>query len=238
MQSKLAASDYAALVKDGLQPTFSDAIRLNAAGLRVERAADAVPLGAPPRVAYLGDWCLWEPTLGRLMWLDRARQMVGDAASDLALSAFACWASDADLPDLKSVDALVRAVEKFRDKVLREYTLSQVVAAVSYAMDGADPADGEDIAAGRPSVKDPPAETLSAAWSVFAHCVGVGQDADAAVKLTYRNAVALFALAAMREGVDIAKDKHATALGDYCCTLAQIKARLLEARAAARKEEA
>ena len=228
MRSKLAEQDYNALIAEGLQPTFADTIRLNAAGLAVERAGDAVPLGAPPRVAWLDDWCFWEPTLARLVWLDRARQLVGDTTSDLTLAAFACWAGEEDLPPLKSTRRLTRRVEKFASRVLKPFTLSQILAAVSYAMDGNDAADGEIVAEGKPSVKDPPESVYAPAHALFAAVVANGLDATAALSLTFRNVERLLAIAALRQGVDVAKSAHAQAFGAYALALAQIKSRLLD----------
>ena len=55
MISHTAKEDIEAMEADGLRPSVSDIIRLNALGLRLERSAfSAQSLFCLPRVAYLG----------------------------------------------------------------------------------------------------------------------------------------------------------------------------------------
>lgn len=70
MTSKLAKSQIELWRKEGLEPTFDDIIRLNDLGLRVERGSDMFSFSAVPRMAFLGDRILREPTVAKRYWLD------------------------------------------------------------------------------------------------------------------------------------------------------------------------
>ena len=87
MVSKMAKDTVAKWEKEGLRPSFDDIVRLNALGLRVERGPNSADFAALPRVAFLGDLVLVEPTVRRWMWIDAARQIVQDA--DLIVFAYA-----------------------------------------------------------------------------------------------------------------------------------------------------
>ena len=55
-----------------MKPTFEDAVKMNALGLKIERDANAFEVASVPRCAFLGDSILWEPTIGKRIWLERA----------------------------------------------------------------------------------------------------------------------------------------------------------------------
>lgn len=142
MVSKMAEGTVAQWRAEGLSPTFEDCVTLNDFGLRVERDADAVEFACVPRCAFLGDWVLWEPTLAKMMWLDRARLLLtDDFMTQLSLTAYALNASAAELPPLGNVRKLVKAVAKFRDEVLVFFSPSQVVAAIDVAICGPNDVD-------------------------------------------------------------------------------------------------
>lgn len=63
MISKLAKQTIEKWQSEGLKPTFDDVIRLNALGLKVEHGSEACEFSAVPRVAFLGDYTLFEPTV-------------------------------------------------------------------------------------------------------------------------------------------------------------------------------
>lgn len=78
MTSKLAKSEIEKWWSEGLHPSVDDIIKLNALGLKVEKGSEAYNFAACPRVAFLGDWTLFEPTVGKRIWMDTARQLLKD----------------------------------------------------------------------------------------------------------------------------------------------------------------
>lgn len=171
---------------EGLAPTFRDCIRLNALGLKIERGESAADLAALPRMAFLGDLILWEPTIAVRQWLDAASRIVADDYfSQLTLAAYALNCPAAELPRLDRVSDLVREVKRFTDECLALFTESQILAAISHALKGDDPTEDEDA---EPTVAEkeerrkcreiPPA-MKSAARKVFADACALGvPDAD------------------------------------------------------------
>ena len=76
MKSNLAKSTIQQLEKEGLKPTFDDIILLNSLGVKLESNAESYDFSAVPRVAFLGDNCLWEPTVGKKIRMDCASKMI------------------------------------------------------------------------------------------------------------------------------------------------------------------
>ena len=79
MTSSMALADIATLQAKGLRPTPEDVIRLNGLALAVERAGDPDAASNAPRVVWLGNVALHEPTLQAETWL-------AEVASPLAAS--------------------------------------------------------------------------------------------------------------------------------------------------------
>lgn len=78
MISTIAKSTVEQWQSEGLKPTFDDIVLLNALGLKVERSSDMYCFAASPRVAFLGDNVLREPTVGKRAWMDEAGQLLSD----------------------------------------------------------------------------------------------------------------------------------------------------------------
>ena len=145
MVSDTAMSDINKLVAEGLKPTPQDIIRLNALALKIERHEScAMSLFNLPRVAFLGNIILREPTLGHEIWLAEVERIcdMDDILTNLAVTAYACSVIDAkDLPELDKRKIFI-AVEKFKETI-SGYTPRQIVAATRYVIDGNDATTGE-----------------------------------------------------------------------------------------------
>ena len=123
MISKLAKSTIEKWQTEGLKPSVDDVVRLNNLGLRIERNSNAFEAVAVPRCAFLGDAILWEPTIGKRLWMEQAQQIVSNGYdSQLYLIAYALNCPDNELPGLTSKKELEREVGKFRDEVLLHFT--------------------------------------------------------------------------------------------------------------------
>lgn len=70
MTSKLAKSEVERMWKQGLSPTFEDIIKLNALGVKIEHGADTANFSNCPRIAFLGDILIRQPTVYKQIWID------------------------------------------------------------------------------------------------------------------------------------------------------------------------
>lgn len=181
MISNLAKETIDGWKAEGLAPTFEDCIRLNALGLKIERGESASDLSALPRMAFLGDLILWEPTIAVRQWLDAASRIVADDYfSQLTLAAYALNCPAAELPRLDKASKLVKAVVDFTRADLAPFTESQILAAVSCALKGDDPAEleeAEPTAAEkeeRRKCREIPQAMKSAARKAFAEACALG----------------------------------------------------------------
>ncbi len=137
MVSARAESDYEDLREAGLVPTFRDAVRLNALALAVERERCSFALSELPRVAFLGSAAFREPTVGSEIWIAAAARLFDEADADtyLMLRAFSLSRDQSALPDPADEKRTLAEMEAFRDS-LAFATISQIAAAVGYAMHG------------------------------------------------------------------------------------------------------
>ncbi len=149
MTSKTAIHELRRMEAAGLRPTWEDAIRLNALGLRLEAIrAEKAARHILPRLAVISDSVAFrEPTVGHEMWLAKAERLIDDdPQSSLALNCYALSRDWTELPD-PCVPAKVKsAVEAYLPE-LKPYMRVQLEAAVNYAIHGYEPSAGEVYAA-------------------------------------------------------------------------------------------
>ena len=137
MTSKLAKSQIELWEKEGLRPTFDDIVRLNDIGLKVERGSDMFSFAASPRMAFLGDAILREPTIAKRMWLDEAQRMFADnVETKLYVVAYVLGTDGSALPSLYDKKKIEDGITKFRDDVLLKCTETQILAAIDYVLNG------------------------------------------------------------------------------------------------------
>ena len=137
MLSKMAMEDIAALRADGIDVPPREVVRLNALGLRVERGPLTWTAFAAPRVAFLGDHVLYEPTLGAEMWLRQASDAfnVDDAQTWFSLRVLSCIVPWRDLPDPANRKAVMKAVRIALDGI-SGFTIRQVENALAWCIEG------------------------------------------------------------------------------------------------------
>lgn len=175
MISETAIEDLDALKAKGLTPTYADAIRLNALGLKYEAAqrkhvADSTYF--LPRICKVSeDVAFRQPTVGHEIWIAKVERFLedGDCESALAVKAFALSRPADDLPDPDSPQAIRKAVEAYADE-MRGFTRDQLYAAIDYVCYGSDETSCEIPAK---SQADPDAEPTedTADWT---ECNAVG----------------------------------------------------------------
>ncbi len=168
MTSRLAKDTIEGWQREGLHPTVEQIVRLNALGLKVESGNDVWNFAACPRVAFLGDWTLFEPTIGKRIWMDTARQLLkDDYQTQIYFTAWALNCPDDELPKMNDVKNIIGAVKKFAEEVIINFTETQLFMAIDYALNGNDPTKDEDFTPEQRTalqeVTTPPDEVMSSA---------------------------------------------------------------------------
>ena len=236
MTAKLAKSTLAQWAAEGLSPSVDDIIALNDLALKIERASDATDWACAPRCAFLGDVILWEPTIAKMMWLDRARQiMTSDADTQNTLLAYTLATPAAELPTLHDVKILTKAVQKFRDEVLIFYTSSQIVAAIDIVLSSGREPEIDERDDEHRKAATPPADLMSYARRLL----GLAALNEVPVNPADYTIAALESLvvrAICAKGQDISKDLRNSAYGDYLVAAGRMHARLAAARDEAKKK--
>ncbi len=142
----MAMEDIAQMRAEGVAVSDRDVIRLNALALRCKKSPDtASSVCLLPRVAFLGDVAIREPSIAAELWLaDAGRHFdCSDDSTYMALRAFSVSRDPSDLPDALDLDAVRKAVKAFVRKEIGAYTVRQLDAALEYAINGASDAAGE-----------------------------------------------------------------------------------------------
>lgn len=239
MISKLANEVYEGWRREGLAPSLEMCVDLNAAGLEMERNAESAGFASAPRVAFLGDFIFREPTVRKLAYFDDLAAIIGndDEARFNAL-AYVCHVPERELVPLDGSRRRVRkAVAAFVVRVLGGFTHSQALAAVSYAVAGADPDEVTGAYAdGAPRAQhpaDPPKSCRSYARAILAAAVGQGFDAAACGEMTAAALERILAAAAL--DADGIRQRDAERAARFYQIAGRCRARMLEARAAAEK---
>lgn len=187
MTSRLAESTIQEWQKENLKPTFKDMVLLNDLGLKVERGSEAFSFSQCPRIAFLGDYILREPTVAKRIWMDSVGQMFdGNYQTRLFFMCYALNCPDAELPDVTKASALNRKIEKFRDEVLLKFTETQLIYAIDYVLNGnrpdfdsMDSDEAKKVAEDEfAEIYDVPQETQSEAKQLLLQALTHGMDAE------------------------------------------------------------
>lgn len=140
MTSRLAKGQIELWKREGLEPSFEDVVLLNGLGLAVERGSDMFSFSACPRIAFLGDNILREPTVAKRIWIDEAQRLFADTVeSKVYVLAYALGTSDDELPGLNDAKKIQAGIVKYRDDVLLRCTETQILAAIDYVLNGNKP---------------------------------------------------------------------------------------------------
>lgn len=231
MTSDLAKIAVEEMWSLGLRPTVDDIVRLNALALRAERGTNGDGYASIPRIAFLGDYILQEPTIGKMLWLEQARRVVGgDFHSLMALTAFVLHKSVDELPPLKSVKAVKKAVTDFYDDVLIAFTETEIVAKIAYCLHGHKADVGANVDAANvaaPRVDEVPDTMISAVRIKVGDLVREGVGYDSVLPLTLAQAEGLrVRVLVAKFGNDAMKVLKDDALGEFYRAADTIKERL------------
>lgn len=230
MISCMAIEDIEALRADGIDVSPRDVVRLNALGVKVEQASKASAFYVLPRVAFLGNIAIHEPTIGDVTWIAEAgrRFDMDDIETVSLLQATCLSAKDGELPDATDRDAVMAAIKAFQAKAAR-FTLSQILSALSYALHGSDPTVGE-----RGPAKEDGDEDADPRDDVSPVVAGVVRDGLALrlgtipelMKMRKSQIVAASEAALMmRHGPEVFKDFRSSAFAEYMRALEEVRNR-------------
>lgn len=228
MISRMAMKDIEALRADGIDVPPREVVRLNALGLRVERSARAADFHVLPRVAFLGSIAFHEPTIGDETWLAEAQRVFADDVETVALLQSVCLSAKGELPDPTDREQVMAAIKSFQVRAAR-FTLSQILAAVSYAWTGADhvtgeyapPRDGDGEDAEEPSEADVPPLVAGVIRDGLALRIGT---VDEMMKMRTSQVIAAAEAAlAIEQGPEAFKNARSAAFADYMRTLEAVR---------------
>lgn len=146
MKFQKAESDWNALRERGLNPTFDDAITLNALGLKWKAAggkAATTSMDYLPRVAKISERIAFrQPTIGHEVWLEKVERLTEPTfETELAVKAFALSRQASELPDPEDPKSITEAVETFA-RECADHTHEQLYAAIDYVIHGASQCEG------------------------------------------------------------------------------------------------
>lgn len=234
MKSELAEIAVNEMWSKGLRPSIADIVRLNALGLAAERGDNGEDFDALPRMAFLGDLILTEPTLAKRIWLDTVLAAVKDNyETRLFVTAYALNTPDAKLPDAHDIRGALAAARQFKGAELLAFTETEVVAAINIALVGSSPSVQEfgeptdaEIAAAKKAAEIPKS-ARSAARTVLASAIRNGVSAESALRETRDAAERMVALALLSKyGESYAKSEKLHAVGVFNRTADKIAERL------------
>ena len=169
MISQYAIAEIDDLIREGLRPTPADIIRLNALGLKVDHGVDDNPLYLAPRVAFVADVRLREPTIAHQLYFAELMRFsdTHDAVTRICLYA---WLLSFDEPPAAApTPAGVRTVvSDFIERHFRRVTFAQLEMAVNFCLYGFDSAALERPTRPQLDTDDVPTaddDALADAWS-------------------------------------------------------------------------
>ena len=236
MISVMAMRDIEAMTAEGLKISPRDIVRLNALGLKVERASRAAEFVAVPRLAFLGDVSFREPTIGDEEWLAVAGQSYNlDNPETETLVVAACLSTrHADLPDPRDVRAVGKLLKRFRKGPVCRYTRAQLAAALEYALYGNDATAGESAppCEERPRESEDEREPMPQWAGVLRD--GIALRLGTLAELKQLTTSQLYALVQYtiecKHGGKLGDAAKSTPLGDYMRTLESVRSAATEGK--------
>lgn len=236
MTSKLAKSQIEKWWSEGLKPTVDDIVLLNNLGISVEKGSEMFAFSACPRIAFLGDNILREPTIAKRLWIDEALRLFAPTVeSKIYVLAYAFGTSDDELPSLLKASEVKKSVVKFRDEVLMKFTDTQILAAIEYVMNGIKPdlkipddasdeekKGVEDIE----KVFEVPTEDHSIAKQLLLQALAAKIPAECAKYALLEDLEHMIMVAAMHDGANVIKNEHTQAAAKFYMASGRIHERL------------
>lgn len=233
MTSETARIAINEMWKNGLTPSVDDIVRLNALGLAVDHGECGDGFASMPRFAILGDVILREPTIAVRIWIEEAvRILADDEFTVLCVTAYALSTDSRELAPLTSASKICKAVTKFKNEALMPFTVTEILSAIMYVLNGVDETDGER---GDPSKADKAkasfAKIASRARAILGNAVSLGANATGVLEMTERHVDGLISrMLVAKWGDGYEKSEHERSLGMFHRTADNIIDRLTKER--------
>ena len=238
MTSKIAEQQIQQWWKEGLKPTVEDIVLINNLGLQIERGSDMFSFSACPRIAFLGDNILREPTVAKRLWIDEVQRLFADTMETrIYVIAYALGTPDDELPSLADKTKIQNGIIEFRDDVLIKYTDTQILAAIDYVLNGTkpnlelppDPTEEKKEEVKKLSeIYDIPTEDHSIAKQLLLQALAAKIPAQVADYALLDDLERMIMVAAMHDGTDVLKNEHTKASGRFYMAAGRIHERLVE----------
>ena len=220
---------------------------LNNLGLQIERGSDMFSFSACPRIAFLGDNILREPTVAKRIWLDEVQRLFADTVeTKIYVLAYALGTSDDELPSSTDKKSIQKGILAYRDEVLMKCTDTQILAAIDYVLNGMKPnldipedADDEQKKSDEllAETYDIPSEDHSIAKQLLLQALAAKIPAEAADYALLDDLERMVMVAAMQNGADILKNEHTKAAGRFYMAAGRIHKRLVDEKNKLEKAE-
>ena len=220
---------------------------LNNLGLQIERGSDMFSFSACPRIAFLGDNILREPTVAKRIWLDEVQRLFADTVeTKIYVLAYALGTNDDELPSATDKKSIQKGILAYRDEVLMKCTDTQILAAIDYVLNGMKPnldipedADDEQKKSAEllAETYDIPSEDHSIAKQLLLQALAAKIPAEAADYALLDDLERMVMVAAMQNGADILKNEHTKAAGRFYMAAGRIHKRLVDEKNKLEKAE-
>lgn len=110
----------------------------------MENGEEAFQFSRCPRVAWLGDVIVREPTIAKRLYIDYVMQYFSDSLdTKMFIVIWALSTPDCELPPIEDQKKIEKAVVKFRDETLMKFTDRQIIAAADWCLNGLKPDYGD-----------------------------------------------------------------------------------------------
>lgn len=148
--------------------------------------------------------------------------------SKIYVLAYALATPNDELAPLTKKGKLTKAVVKFRDEVLMDYTDTQILAAIDWCLNGNEPDLDVEVEKDIREVQDDNNKSVSLAKQLLLNAIGEGMDSDVADYALLDDLKRMVLVAAMNKGADIIKNEHTKASGKFYVASGKIHERLME----------
>lgn len=231
MISKLAKSQIDKFLSEGLKPSFEDYIVLNNLGLQVERGSEMYSFSATPRISFLGDIILRQPTVAKTLWIDNVKHLFNESfETSIYIYAYACATPDDELPSLNDLKEIEKHVINFRDNVLIKFTDYQIICAIDWIMNGMKPdlslVENPEEKKSLQEVFDIPSESCSYAKQILMQACLEKISPDVAKFALLEDLEKMILISAMNNSEGITKNEHVKAAGRFYVAAGKINTRL------------
>lgn len=241
MVSKLAEQTLNKWWSEGLKPTLQDITDINAVGVQLENNSESSSFYCVPRIGFLDDFCFFEPTIEKRLYIDEIMQIVDDDIQTQIYTLCYCLYTPIDeLVSLKNKKIITKTIARFVKDVLSKFTESQILAMIDYVMTGNDvntvSGDYDDKKETK-SPSDIPNKCRSYTRKLLNEAIAQGIDAVSCDDVTIEQLEKIIFLSCLKNGTESLKEKNCELTGRYYQVSGKIYTRLKKEKAEREEKE-